>query len=71
MPIVCQSSAPSVEYWNATDLTPERAEGFAPSVTVPRRYEPGSVGREPGGLPSIRTSADSTASMFPAASVEK
>src|SRR5207237_2563592 len=71
VPIERQSSAPAAEYWNSTDLIPERALGSAPSVTVPRRYAPGSVGRDPGGLPSIRTSVALPASTFPAASVEK
>ena len=37
VPIQCQSSRPSSEYWNSTDFTPERAVGSALSVTVPRR----------------------------------
>ena len=71
VPIECHSSSPASEYWKSTDLTPERALGLAVSVTVPRRYSPGSLGCDPGGLASISTSVDLTASMFPATSVEK
>ena len=59
------------EDWKATEATPARADAVALSVTVPRRYAPGSVGRVPGGLASTRTSVEWTASMFPATSVEK
>ena len=69
--IVVQSSSPAGEYWKATEAIPEGADGLAFSDTVPLRYAPGSLGWLPGGLASIRTSVECTASTFPATSVEK
>jgi hypothetical protein len=52
---VVQLSAPAGEYWKTVDATPEPVSAVAAeSVTLPRRFAPGSARVAVGGVLSTR-----------------
>ncbi len=70
VPIVVHAPVPPpARYWNAIEAM-SVAVAVAVSVTVPRRVEPGSTAVPSGGVVSIVTLTDLSASTLPALSVD-